>query len=63
MHKQLLLLQVLAQDINQQNTFTLSTTRIDEIDVDQRLTSNDYGFLANVISGVGGATGLSGQST
>lgn len=46
--------------LNQQNTFTLSTTRIDEIDVDQALTSSDYGFLANVISGTGGATGLSG---
>ena len=45
--------------LNQQNTFTLSTTRIDEIDVNQRLTSNDYGFLANVITG-GGETGLSG---
>lgn len=45
--------------LNQQNTFTLSTTRIDEIDVDQALTSSDYGFLANVIAG-GGTTGLSG---
>ena len=45
--------------LNQQNTFTLSTTRIDEIDVNQDLTSSDYGFIANVIAG-SGTTGLSG---
>tara|TARA_B100001093_G_scaffold520104_1_gene612725 strand:- start:3868 stop:7245 length:3378 start_codon:yes stop_codon:yes gene_type:complete len=42
-----------------QNTFTLSTTKIDEIDINQSLTSDDYGFLANVIAG-SGTTGLSG---
>lgn len=44
-----------------QNTYTLSTTRIDEINVNQVLTSADYGFLANVIHTGSGETGLSPQ--
>ena len=45
-----------------QNTFTLSTTKIGDIDTSQLLTSSDYGFLANVIFTANtGETGLSPQ--
>ena len=45
-----------------QNTFTLSTTLINEIDVEQSLLSADYGFAANVIFTANtGETGISPQ--